>query len=103
MAVRGTLQGSKARKSSFGINEGTVRITGCRFKAVQHQTKDGTKITPQMVKQLDVVKLDDQLQETETTETRDLLISWGTKEADDQGRHRFYFYPATIESHVRII
>lgn len=97
MAVRGTLQGSKALKSGFGIQEGNVRVTDARFKIVQHSKKDGTLVTPYLALQLDVAKLDDQLQPTDITETKDFIVAWGSKEAGDDGMHKFRFRPAKVE------
>lgn len=98
MAKRASLAGADAQKSGFGIQEGMVRVEDARFKTIQYRKGDGSLITPMMVLQLDVCKINAKGDAETEVETKDLKVCWGSKEAEGNGLHKFRFRPGTVAS-----
>lgn len=100
MARKGTLQGSKALTGGFGIQAGLVKVVDNRFKIIQYTKGDGGLVTPMLVHQLDVVKVDEKFTPVDENDVQqhDMLLCWGTKEKDENGLHRYRFHPGLAKS-----
>lgn len=102
MPVRGTLESSKALQlSGFGIQEGRVLFEDARFKVIQRQKgekKGGGLVTPMLVLQLDCKKVNENnVAESDAVELTELLVSWGSKEAGENGLHSFALWPGVLK------
>lgn len=96
---KATLDPSKAVQGGFGIQEGNVEVMDGRFKIIQRKAKGGEKFT-MFVLQLDVTKLDEKWERIDETviESKEMIVCWGSKEADDNGLHAFKFRPGLGKS-----
>lgn len=101
MAVRGTLDSSKALTMGFGIQEGRVLVEDARFKVVQRQRsekKGGGLVTPMLFLQLDCKKLNENnVAESDAIETTDLLVAFGSKATGENGLHSFALWPGMLK------
>lgn len=100
---KATLDPSKAVQGGFGIQEGNVEVTDARFKIIQRTmgaAKGGGKVTPMFTLQLDVTKLDDKWERIDDSaiEQKEMIVCWGSKEADESGLHSFKFRPGLGKS-----
>jgi hypothetical protein len=86
-----------ASGGGFGVQEGKVECVDARFKIVQYQKGDGTKVTPFCALQLDVYQLDDEWDRMPGSEEtgvvqKDLIVCWQDKKGGG-----FKFRPGTSE------
>ena len=88
---RASSRSTDAPKLGFGIQEGIVRFSRCRFANIQHNKADGTATTPFFGFTTDLTKLNDDLTpiNEDQTESKDFQIAWGSRVDKDLANCKF--------------